>query len=132
MATDKTEARTREIIKRHFIKQLPTAEFRFINFHGSKYMESGLGDFMVLIYDGLGEIKDMRFWFEIKRNWRDWSKQSRLQEWNIRTNRKFGFYTAWAVGDEVKEEWDGEVIKLKDFISKCYENERIKNDWRYD
>jgi hypothetical protein len=80
-------------------------------------MEAGLSDYLVLVYDNQTR-QAMRFWFEIKGSWCDWGKQSRLQQWNIRTNRKYGFYTAWAVGDEVKEEWTDSPMKLQDYIKK--------------
>ncbi len=124
--TKYTEVETRNRIKAVFRRVFPDGEFRFINFAGSKHMESGLSDLMVLVYSGLSPVKRLNFWFEIKAHWRDWSKQSRLQEWNIKHNRKFGFYTGWAVGSSIKKEWDGEEIPLDAFISMCLENELKK------
>ena len=112
-----------ELIKKIFKQRFSDAgdKIRFIKIHGSQYQEAGLPDLMILIstlpngpLTAWTKRIQLRFWFEIKRNWKD--EPTPLQKHNIQNLFQFGFHTGYIAGDEIKLSWHSKEIKLKSYL----------------
>jgi len=116
---DYIQPKTVKIIKDIFAKNFAKEEYRIIKIHGGQYQEKGLPDIMILT--NIKDKEPLKFWIELKRNWKD--KPSMLQMHNIKNLRKFGFVTGYCVGPEFKEKWSHFHIDFETYIKAIIEED---------
>lgn len=97
------------LIKKILKDYWPEYQTRFIKIHGGPYQEKGLPDLMILCHRSIlkGHNDHIKFWLEIKRNWKD--DPTKLQKFIIEDLRQFGFITGFISDNEYKEHWSQKI-----------------------